>query len=363
MLRFAQTTAMNDNVILPNSPRPNVYGPITPSEMFERTAALLRENFKLFFGIALVVLGVEIVVGGVLGGTGMWTSHFTAGAGPIAKALFMVPVTLLGAAVIFVFMQIVQGALFIATQAKLASIPMSVGEACRLAAEKVGRLIGIALLVALRIFGYVLLFYFAVVALFLVVTLALGGFSHLVRRVPFQAGHLPPIGLLIFGGIFLLGLLVLYLFVLLWLYARYALSIPAGLAENASVTEAIRRSIHLTRGSKGRLYSLFLVTFGIYVVVAAVIFPVQMMALHAAHAHHSINSTTIQITTMLIGFLEDAVSAIVITFVGVATALCYFDLRVRKEGFGATVATPTLEIPSPVVPPTLDLPLEDLPIS
>jgi len=67
MLRFAQTTAMNDNVILPNSPRPNVYGPITPSEMFERTAALLRENFKLFFGIALVVLGVEIVVGGVLG--------------------------------------------------------------------------------------------------------------------------------------------------------------------------------------------------------------------------------------------------------------------------------------------------------
>ncbi len=362
MLRFAQTTAMNDNAILSNSPRPNLYEPITPSEMFERTSALLRENFKLFFGIALVVLGVEIVVGAILGGTGIWMGRFTAGAAPIAKALFMAPVTLFGAAVIFVFMQIVQGALFIATQAKLASVPMSVGEACRLAGEKAGRLIGIALLVALRIFGYMLLFYFAAIALLLVVALALGGFSHLVRRVPFQAGHLPSIGLMIFGGLFLLVSLVLYVFVLLWLYARYAVSIPAGLAENASVTEAIRRSIHLTRGSKGRLYALFLVTFGIYVVIAAVIFPVRIMALHGANAH-GITPTTIQITTILIGFLEDVVSAIVLTFVGVATALCYFDLRVRKEGFGATVATPALEIPSPIVPPTPDFPLEDLPIS
>ena len=349
---------MNDTVILPNSPRPNLYGPITPSEMFERTSALLRENFKLFFGIALVVLGVEIVVGGILGGTGIWMGHFTAGAGPIAKALFMVPVTLLGAAVIFIFMQIVQGALFIATQAKLASTPMSVGEACRLAAEKAGRLIGIALLVALRMFGYALLFYTAVGIPLLAITLVPGIFAHSSLRF----GHTPSPGLIVFFGFFLLVFFVLYLFAFLWLYARYALSIPAGLAENASVTEAIRRSIHLTRGSKGRLYALFLVTFGIYVVIAAVIFPVQIMALHGANAH-GITPTTIQITAMLIGFLEDVVSAIVITFVGVATALCYFDLRVRKEGFGAAMATPTLEIPSPIVPPTPDLPLEDFPIS
>jgi hypothetical protein len=57
---------MNDQTMIPNPSQPNVYGPITAGQMFERTFRLLRENFKLFFGIVLILVGVHIVAMGVM---------------------------------------------------------------------------------------------------------------------------------------------------------------------------------------------------------------------------------------------------------------------------------------------------------
>lgn len=329
--------------------------------MFERTAALLRENFKLFFGIVLVVIGVEIVVGGVLGGSGFWMSRFTAGDAPIMKALFVTPLALLGAALIYIFTQIIQGALFLATQAKLANRPMTVGEACRLAADKAGKLVGISVLVGLRILGYMLLLGFAFIVLFLVMGLVFGGFSHGLGHNPFQFGHGASVGLAVLFGLFLLVFLALYVCMMFWLVIRYALSIPAALAENLSITEAIRRSIRLSKGSRGRLFALFLAVAGVWIVMAAITVPMQLMATHATAIH-----STTAFSAVLI-FAAAAIrilfSWVLIAFMGVATALCYYDLRVRKEGFGTIPPVPVLEIP-PIPPPsTPDWPIEDIPVS
>jgi len=58
------------------------------------------------------------------------------------------------------------------------------------------------------------------------------------------------------------------------------------------------------------------------------------------------------------------VSAVIVAVMGIATALCYYDLRVRKEGFGIVMPPPAVPIapaePWPL-PPTE--PAGDLPIS
>jgi hypothetical protein len=349
---------MNDNVILPDSPQSNVYGPITPTQMFERTATLLRENSKLFFGIVAVVIGVEIMVGGVLGGSGIWMRRSAVDAAPMMKALVMAPLMLLGGFLVYIFTQIIQGALFLATQAKLAGSPTSVGEACRLAAEKAGRLVGISVLVALRILGYILLIDFAAGILLFFVALAFGGFSHVAGQIPLHFGRGASLGVGVFAALFLLVLLVIYLCVLFWLVIRYAVAIPAALAENLPVMEAIRRSIQLTRRSKGRLFALFLGIAAVWIVLAAITVPLQLMAARSGLMH-----STVGILNLAAGIIRILFSWVLVAFAGVATALCYYDLRVRKEGFGVVMIAPTLELPSEPRPSAPDGPIEDLPIS
>ena len=343
-------------------PQSNIYGPLTVGRMFERTGALLREYPQLFLGIGLLMLGVELVVSGILGGSELWINRVTDETAPLAKAMLIVPLSLLGGALIYIFAQIVKGAVFYATQAKLTDRPMTVGEACRLAAERLGRLIGISILVALRILGFVLLLYVAFAVLAVILVLILGVFAHGMGNpsgFQFSRGHLAGMG--IFLGLFIV-LGIAYVAILFWLVLRYAVAIPAALEENLFAGDAIRRSIQLTRGDKGRLAALFAVVFGIYIAVVAMTMPMQLMMAHAARGHLGVLPPAFHLFAALISIFGSIVSSAMVVFAGVATTLCYYDLRVRKEGFGgAAVAVPTL--PSAPLPPVLDGPIEDLPIS
>jgi hypothetical protein len=371
VLRFAhRLNPMSDPAILPNPSSPNVYGPMTVGQMFERTFALLRENFKLFFGIVLILIGVEIVIGGILigfsGGTAVWMGRSATDAVPMARLLmarlfFIAPVFVVGAILLFVLVQIIQGALFIATQAKLVQAPMTVGEACRFAMDKAGRLVGISLLILVRVVGYILLFVTGAAIVWGVFAL-FAGLAPVSGVSPFHFWHQSLPGL----GIFILVpfcLLVLYLLFWLWLVARYSLSIPATLAENLSITESIRRSIHLSHGSRGRLYALLVGMIGVDIAVAAVTLPLQLL-LHHGHNMHA--RAAFGAVGLLFALVRLLVYAFVMAFMGIATALCYYDLRVRKEGFGVVVPPPPPPMPLPPaegwsLPPAE--PTGDLPVS
>jgi hypothetical protein len=356
---------MNANVTVPNSLPTNAYGPITAGQMFERTFRLLRENFKLFFGIAAIMIGVYIVATGIFAGSEFWMFRLNRGVPSVGTTLFTFPIFLVGGILLFILVLIIQGAFFIATRAKLANSAMTVGEACKLAADKAGRLTGIALLILVRIIGYLLLFYIASVVVGLIVALIFGVLRHATGSVPFAFGHGVSLGLVAVFVLLTLVWLVLYILLFLWLYARYALSVPAALDENLSVTESIRRSIHLSRGSKGRLYSMLLAIVGLYLVFDAVVLPIELMAFHPFHAplSHPTIGAGVGIVFLLISIVSILLSAVVMAFIGIATALCYYDLRVRKEGFGASPAPSTPEVPSPVLPTAPGLPTEDFPIS
>ncbi|HET9086283.1 MAG TPA: hypothetical protein VFN53_02055 [Acidobacteriaceae bacterium] len=324
---------MSDPLPAPNLPQPNGYGPLTARQLYERTFALLREDFKLFFGIVLVVIGVEIVVGVVLGLGGVWTRH-TGAAGPIAKVLFLLPIGLVGGALIYLFTQIIQGALFFATRSKLIGPPLSVGEACQMAAARLGRIVGISALVALRMLGYMVLFYLGMAMVLVIAVASLGGATHFAGQLQQYAASPVPAGLYILAVLCGLVFLLVYLTFLFWLVARYALSVAACLAEDLTVTNAIRRSLRLSARSRGRIYAVLAGAFCLWIAVTLLTLPVQLMgAAMGAHAHHISHGA--EFLGLLLAAFRMVVSGIVIAFMGVATTLCYYDLRVRKEGFGA----------------------------
>jgi hypothetical protein len=361
---------MSEPAILPNPSQPNIYGPITAGQMFERTFTLLRENFKLFFGIVLILIGVEIVFGGItagfMGGNAILMARSSVGPASIGRILFLMPVMFVGGVLLFILIQIIQGALFIATRAKLEDTPITVGEACKLAADRVGKLIGISLLIILRVIGYILLFVIGFVILGAIIAL-FTGLMHAAAGNPFSRGHLPGVGVIASLLLFLGVAAIAYLLFWLWLASRYALSIPAALAEDLSVTESIRRSIRLSKGSRGRLYALFLAIVGADLAIALVTVPFQLMLQHGARGIYGHQGVAFGVIGILLAGFRILVSAIIVAVMGIATALCYYDLRVRKEGFGVAIPPP----PAPLVPiaPAEPWPLPpaeptgDLPIS
>ncbi|MHB8303563.1 MAG: hypothetical protein ACYDC6_12105 [Acidobacteriaceae bacterium] len=312
--------------------QPNVYGPITAGQVYERTFALLRKNLKLFFGIVLVAVGVEVVIGTVLGFSGIWTRRTVGGN---FSPVLMAPLALLGAAMIYVFTQIIQGALFFATRAQLAGAPVNVGEACGLAANKVGKIVGISLLVALRMLGYLVLFYSAFAVVVLVVALMFGGAGHLVGGLPFRSGVPISIGMYVVFGLFGAVFLMFYLVCILWLLARYALAIPACLGEGLGVGDSIRRSLQLTAKSKGRIYALFVGVAAAWIAITLITLPIQLLSAMAALRNATMAPAMVGAISFGLAGFRIVTGGIVIAFIGIATTLCYFDLRVRKEQFGA----------------------------
>jgi hypothetical protein len=321
---------MNDTFASPEFPQPNVYGPITAGQLYERTFTLLRENFKLFAGIVLVAIGVEIVVGAALGVGGLLTRHTTE-ASSVAKMLFLVPIAIFGGVLIYVFVQIVQGALFFATRSRLTGPPLGVGNACRMAADQIGRIIGISVLVAVRMFGWVLLLYLVFGLLFGMIVVLFGGVAHLAGQ--FRSPVAPSVGA--YAGIAAVALaaFVIYLLCVLWLTARYALSVPACLDENLGVTDSIRRSVRLSANDKGRLFSLLVGVACMWIAITAVTVPVEFMS--ASMRTHSSVPVAFGFVWLLLAGVRLLFSGLVIAILGIGTTLCYYDLRVRKEGLGA----------------------------
>jgi len=359
---------MSEPAIVPSPSQSNIYGPITAGQMFERTFTLLRENFKLFFGIVVILIGVHIVAMGVFGGSEFWMIRSNGGLPSAAGVLLMLPIFVIGGVLFFIFILIIQGAFFVAARARLSGTAMTVGYACKLAADKAGKLTGIALLIIVRSIGYVLLFYIASLIVFVAIALMFGILHHAGGAVPFTVGHGASFEFIAMALIFGLLWLVLYALFLLWLYARYALSVPAALAENSSITGSVRRSVELTRGSKGRLYAMLLSIVGAYIVVDAVLLPVELMAFNPFHPHPVgivAMGPGMVVLSSILGIVSIVISALVMVFIGIATALCYYDLRVRKEGFGVVTPPPPAVPIAPAepwaLPPTE--PTGDLPIS
>jgi uncharacterized membrane protein (DUF485 family) len=130
---------------------------------------------------------------------------------------------------------------------------------------------------------------------------------------------------LVFGAT---GLLILFALPLcLWLTLRYSLAVPACIEEKLGALRSLKRSVFLTRDTKGRILVLLLIVMAAQgTVVSALIMPVFALMVRAhGQASHGVTAYT-----LAVGALS---SALIKPIYSIGLTLFYYDARVRKEGF------------------------------
>ncbi|HEX4021005.1 MAG TPA: hypothetical protein VHX63_07675 [Acidobacteriaceae bacterium] len=345
----------NEGFTIP-APTANPYGPLTPTELLQRIFAMYRENPKTMFGLMLIVAAVELVTTAILtGSTAIFVLPEGGRMAPL-QALFFACIALMTWLLIYVVSQVVHGAYFYAVTAQVQRRPMRVGEAASLALEHIERLISVSVQVFLRVLGYMILIeiIFAVIGGLIAAGLfvAFHGAMGSVHAGHWMAYALILVPLLAFG-------FLLFLVAMLWVYARYAVAIPACMAESLPGSVAIRRSITLSMKSHSRIYAMYIFCVVLGMASAAILFPMMLLSMH--HGGHTM---FFQLVNAIASAVNLLFGAWLLSFIGIGATLCYYDLRVRKEGFGAAVAqAETLpETTPPVVLPP-DLSTGDLPMS
>jgi glycerophosphoryl diester phosphodiesterase family protein len=124
-----------------------------------------------------------------------------------------------------------------------------------------------------------------------------------------------------------LGLILIITFpVVVWVWVRWSVNLPALFAEGVGPTKAIGRSWYLTRGSWWR-------TFGILLLVYIMVGLIQS-ALGALFGGIAavIPGLGDDLRSGLVATVSTLVSALVGAITPIAITLLYLDLRVRKEG-------------------------------
>ncbi|MGO9337093.1 MAG: glycerophosphoryl diester phosphodiesterase membrane domain-containing protein [Terracidiphilus sp.] len=319
--------------------------PMSLGEILDRTAQLYRTNFALLVGIAAVYSGILLVLNlGQIGVTALLGHLHMSGQLPWVTLAFVVVMIPL----IFIF----AGAAVAANNRAVAWInlgqPATIRGAYRSILPRLGRYLWLMTIVAFLIYlPFVIIF---------------------IGYFVFLFAYVRPKGLFAAGGAganpqaaAILALVTLAFFLLsaaamvyaIFMALRYSLAIPASVIEDLKARKAIKRSIELTMGSRGRIFILLLLIFVIELGLATITQVFFIVAAYTAAKRHGTLPVWMQIAQQVVGFLTNS-------FIGPMYAtgltLFYYDQRVRKEGFdiewmmeaaGMNMPAPAAEIQPP----------------
>jgi hypothetical protein len=324
--------------------------PMSLGEILDRTAQLYRTNFMLFAGIAGVYAGVLLVLNLVQIGMQQLLLHLH-----MAKQL---PWFTLGFLVLILpLMFIFAGAAVAANNRAVAWVnlghPATIRGAYASTLPRLGRYLWLMTIVAFLIY---IPFIFLFIGYFVFL------FAYARPHALFAAGgaNANPQAMIVFllvtaaFGVIALGAMIYAVIMAL----RYSLAIPASVIEDLKARRAIRRSIELTKGSRGRIFVLLLLIFVIEIGLVMITQLFFIVAMFAAAKHRAEIPVWMQIVQQIVGFLTN-------TFIGPMYAtgltLFYYDQRMRKEGFDiewmmeaagmtapAAAAPPIQAVPTPV---------------
>jgi hypothetical protein len=128
---------------------------------------------------------------------------------------------------------------------------------------------------------------------------------------------------------------------------RYSLAIPACVVEELTAGHAIKRSIDLSKGARGRIFVLGILVYAVRMILA-LLFGFPFIAFVFKHPGHALPLGLLAI--------QQVANFVVNTMIGPIYAtgltLFYYDQRIRKEGFDiermmhAAGLNPLTELPS-----------------
>jgi hypothetical protein len=112
-----------------------------------------------------------------------------------------------------------------------------------------------------------------------------------------------------------------------WLSLRYSLAIPACIQENIGTLRSLKRSVLLSRESRGRIFVLLLVVGAAWMVLLMALMIPTFALLAKSRGHMSPGLT---MYTLAVSFLCNTLMK---PIYGIGLTLFYYDARVRKEGY------------------------------
>lgn len=294
--------------------------PLALGEILDRTAELYRRNFLLFAGISSIYAGILLVL-----------SLVQIGAQQAALAMHMggrlLVISVFGISLLWLVIFVVGGLAVAANTRAVGWVhlgePASIAAAYRTILPRTGRylwLMTITYFLAWFPFALVYGAYATLIFAYIRPKGLLG--SH-------PAAHVDTQTMMVFGlaslAFLILGLVGFVYGIIMTL--RYSLAVPACTVEDLKARDAIRRSISLSKGSRGRIFLLGLlalvIQLGLTLVTQGIFFVIGIK-------HQGVIPVWMQVAQQFLAFLTN-------TFVqpiyATGFTLFYYDQRVRKEGY------------------------------
>ncbi len=302
--------------------------PSTLGEILDRTAQLYRSRFLLFLGISVIPTGVVVALACVVALVVAWWSVAGAGtvsetAGYVLVAVFAIAATLVALPVLLAATSLAMAAMNHAVSLVYLGETTTIRDAYKSVWRRGWRYIGLYLLQAL-IIGV------APIAVWIGLVLLAAATAALAQK----AGMGDIAGGALFGLVAVLAVVALIGYVI-WMLLRLSLAFPACVVEQIGAWPAVKRSSLLSKGTKGRIFVLYLLgavlswllSMGVTLPLTIVLALLPGMG-DAQHAQ-----TAGLVMLCIIYGAAFAVQALVRPVYGIALVLFYYDQRIRLEGF------------------------------
>jgi hypothetical protein len=300
--------------------------PMSTGELMDRTLVLYRKNFTLFVGIASVgpasyLLFQLLTIGSASVQTGAPNRVNPFSAASLGFGF------LAGFFIMLAGMAIAHGATVRAVAAVHLGFPIKIVEAYRSLKGKFWRIIGVFVCMGLLAFLAVIGGSLLIVILMLVVrTLSLVEPGRLGQAFAMIVG---------FGTILIIGISAMVVWV------RYALAIACCVVEDLGVVKSIKRSATLSKGSRFRIFLIYLVF-----VILSVLLGAALGALAGGVGTLIPNNTARLVLIYLASFIAGMLTGPLAT---IGIALVYYDERVRKEAFDLQLMMSSLDPPASAI--------------
>jgi hypothetical protein len=301
--------------------------PLTLGEVLDRTAQLYRSRFPVYFGIAVIpagtVLACAAVVFMVLAWAGATTSSGVAsGAGNMVMLALLTIAGLVAVPLFFGTTALGWAAMSHAAARAFLGESISIRESYKSAWMQGWRYLWLYLLAALMVGG-------APIAVLFLLTLLSAGLAVLARTAGLgtvATASLGGLAFLLFAGLAVYAL---------WMLLRVCMAFPASVVEQIPAWSAIRRGSTLSKGTKGRIFVLFLLGVSLsWMLGIGISIPVLIVIALIPGATNPQHSQTVSMVFAFAWYgLWFAIQAFTKPVYGIALTLFYFDQRIRTEGF------------------------------
>jgi hypothetical protein len=322
----------------PSAPQP--INPMTFGQALDRVFRIMKANLRLFLSIGTIPAASMAVIVGLMFAAlfsvvNPWHRLDPQTLPPHLGLFFFV--VLIGEVWILLVYALYEPATSYAALQADAGITISTGEAYRVAWEKAGRYLWLMILRSLIVSGPILVF-----VMIIFCGVALTAFP--------AKSHMDSGAAILFFPFFMLlyaGAAIYMVLAMIWM----AFSYPACVQENLTATEAIARSVRLTRGARGRIFLLgaviYAITYAIFLVVECVFGVVGALAMFVGMALHlhmvpwGLVGIGIAATCLLIAIFFGAACSV--AAYSTASAVLYRNQRLCREGILPASAAPEVE--------------------